>query len=57
MIPLNISENVLFGSPFDAQQFDIAMRASQLQEDVDSLPGGIETQVGENGVTLRSSRH
>ena len=46
---------MLFGRRFDADQFDIALRASQLQEDVDSLPGGIDAQVGENGVTLRSA--
>lgn len=45
-------ENVLFGLPFDEEKFSAAIRLSELQRDVEILPNGWDTEIGEKGVNL-----
>jgi ABC-type taurine transport system ATPase subunit len=45
-------ENVLFGLPFDEEKFNAAIRLSELQRDVEILPNGWDTEIGEKGVNL-----
>ncbi|KAJ8612536.1 hypothetical protein CTAYLR_003705 [Chrysophaeum taylorii] len=47
-----IRENICFGSPFDEDRFLHCVDACALGADLDSLPGGDGTEVGERGVTL-----
>jgi len=47
-----LQENVLFGLPFDEDKFNAAIRLSELQRDVEILPNGWDTEIGEKGVNL-----
>lgn len=48
----SLRENIVFGREFDAEQYDLALRASQLVDDIDDFPAGDLTEIGERGVTL-----
>ncbi|MDH3591792.1 MAG: ABC transporter ATP-binding protein/permease [Planctomycetota bacterium] len=48
-----IGENVAFGRPdIDPAELDAAVHDAHLVHDVDALPDGLDTRVGERGVTL-----
>ncbi|XP_060081599.1 ATP-binding cassette sub-family C member 10-like [Ylistrum balloti] len=47
-----IRDNVLFGNPFNGQKYAEILDAVSLRRDVQMLPAGDKTEVGENGVTL-----
>ncbi|XP_067833265.1 ATP-binding cassette sub-family C member 10 [Heptranchias perlo] len=47
-----IRENILFGSKFNAKRYQEVIEACALSEDLNILPDGDQTDVGESGVTL-----
>ncbi|XP_078352062.1 ATP-binding cassette sub-family C member 10-like isoform X2 [Oculina patagonica] len=47
-----VKENILFGKPFDVEKYSAVIYACALVEDLQILPAGDETEIGENGVTL-----
>lgn len=47
-----IRENILFGSKYDKEKYEAVIYACSLQSDLDILPGGDFTEVGEKGITL-----
>ncbi|KAJ7321461.1 Multidrug resistance-associated protein 7 [Desmophyllum pertusum] len=47
-----VKENILFGKPFDVEKYNAVIYACALVEDLQILPAGDETEIGENGVTL-----
>ncbi|XP_067031621.1 ATP-binding cassette sub-family C member 10-like isoform X2 [Acropora muricata] len=47
-----VKENILFGKAFDVEKYMAVIRACALDEDLQMLPAGDETEIGENGVTL-----
>ncbi|XP_077017993.1 ATP-binding cassette sub-family C member 10 isoform X2 [Tamandua tetradactyla] len=47
-----IRDNILFGKTFDAQLYREVLEACALNEDLNILPAGDQTEVGEKGVTL-----
>ncbi|NXS38652.1 MRP7 protein, partial [Pomatostomus ruficeps] len=47
-----VRENILFGREYDARLYEEVLEACALSEDLNILPGGDQTEVGENGVTL-----
>ncbi len=50
-----IKRNIAFGTPdssIDPERLDKAIAAAQLEELIEQLPEGIETQVGERGIRL-----
>lgn len=49
---LTIRENITFGLPFDQARYDQIIYCCSLQADLDVLPGGDLTEVGEKGITL-----
>ncbi|XP_071595336.1 ATP-binding cassette sub-family C member 10 isoform X1 [Heliangelus exortis] len=47
-----VRENILFGREYDARLYEEVVEACALSEDLNILPAGDLTEVGENGVTL-----
>ncbi|NWX30630.1 MRP7 protein, partial [Notiomystis cincta] len=47
-----VRENILFGREYDASLYKEVLEACALSEDLNILPAGDQTEVGENGVTL-----
>ncbi|NXB65935.1 MRP7 protein, partial [Struthidea cinerea] len=47
-----VQENILFGREYDARLYEEVLEACALSEDLNILPAGDQTEVGENGVTL-----
>ncbi|KIM34225.1 hypothetical protein M408DRAFT_303315 [Serendipita vermifera MAFF 305830] len=47
-----IRENIIFGKPFDENRYWKVIKESCLEADLDMLPNGDLTEVGEKGITL-----
>ena len=47
-----LRDNILFGRHFDAQVYKDTIDACGLRPDLDILPGGDETEIGERGINL-----
>ncbi|CDK25303.1 unnamed protein product [Kuraishia capsulata CBS 1993] len=47
-----VKDNISFGMPFDQQKYDNVIHACSLEADLDLLPAGDHTEVGERGITL-----
>lgn len=52
LIGSTIKANILLDKPYDEEQFNRALRLSQLADDIKELPNGVETFIGENGQTV-----
>jgi len=48
----SIMENVTMGTAFDADRFDKVAQATCLKEDLENMVDGMNTEIGERGVTL-----
>ncbi|XP_042459531.1 ABC transporter C family member 2-like [Zingiber officinale] len=47
-----VRDNILFGSPFQLSRYEKAIEVTALQHDLDLLPGGDLTEIGERGVNI-----
>ncbi|TMW93430.1 hypothetical protein EJD97_011715 [Solanum chilense] len=47
-----VRENILFGSAIDAARYDRAIDVTSLRHDLELLPGGDLTEIGERGVNI-----
>ncbi|GLT67384.1 hypothetical protein SLA2020_396980 [Shorea laevis] len=47
-----VRDNILFGSPFNLGRYEKAIDVTALQHDLDLLPGGDLTEIGERGVNI-----
>ncbi|KAF3338928.1 ABC transporter C family member 2-like protein [Carex littledalei] len=47
-----VRDNILFGSSFDPMRYEKAIEVTSLQHDLDLLPGGDLTEIGERGVNI-----
>eukprot|EP01138_Halocafeteria_seosinensis_P001293 gb/GECG01001326.1/.p1 GENE.gb/GECG01001326.1/~~gb/GECG01001326.1/.p1 ORF type:complete len:1688 (+),score=180.73 gb/GECG01001326.1/:1-5064(+) len=47
-----VKDNILFGKPFSESKYKHALKVCQLESDLDILPAGDETEIGERGVNL-----
>jgi ATP-binding cassette subfamily C (CFTR/MRP) protein 4 len=47
-----VRDNILFGLPYEEPRFNAAVHAAALQDDVLSMPAGVETEIGERGISI-----
>ena len=52
LITGTIRMNILLDLPFDQKRLDEALRLSDLQTDIKSLPHGVDTETGDGGDAL-----
>ena len=48
----SVRNNILFGVAYDSKLYDDTLKRAQLMDDLDLLPAGDLTMIGERGVTL-----
>lgn len=47
-----VKENILFGEEFDQEKYDSILFACSLESDLEILPAGDQTEIGERGINL-----
>uniref|UniRef100_A0A667Z3D6 ATP-binding cassette, sub-family C (CFTR/MRP), member 9 n=1 Tax=Myripristis murdjan TaxID=586833 RepID=A0A667Z3D6_9TELE len=52
LLNATVEENITFGSPFSKQRYKAVIEACSLQPDIDLLPFGDQTEIGERGINL-----
>uniref|UniRef100_A0A8C5MRP5 ATP binding cassette subfamily C member 8 n=1 Tax=Leptobrachium leishanense TaxID=445787 RepID=A0A8C5MRP5_9ANUR len=52
LLNATVEENITFESPFNKQKYKAIIDACSLQPDIDILPHGDQTQIGERGINL-----
>uniref|UniRef100_A0A665UVT8 ATP-binding cassette, sub-family C (CFTR/MRP), member 9 n=1 Tax=Echeneis naucrates TaxID=173247 RepID=A0A665UVT8_ECHNA len=52
LLNATVEENITFGSPFSKQRYKAVIDACSLQPDIDLLPFGDQTDIGERGINL-----
>jgi ABC-type multidrug transport system fused ATPase/permease subunit len=52
IVNATLRENVLFGMPFNAERYRLAITVCCLQPDIDILPAGDNTEIGQRGINL-----
>lgn len=48
----SLQDNILFGKPLDKALYDRVVLACALKPDLDMLPAGDQTEIGEKGINL-----
>jgi ATP-binding cassette subfamily C (CFTR/MRP) protein 1 len=49
---VSLKDNILFGCSFDRKQYQQTIEVCELKQDLDILPAGDETEIGEKGINL-----
>ena len=49
---VSLKDNILFGNNFDARKYNRVINNCALKPDIDILPGGDDTEIGEKGINL-----
>ena len=52
LLNATIRDNILFGEAFEEERYEWVITACALRRDLDNLPGGDLTEIGEKGVNL-----
>ncbi|XP_038067610.1 ATP-binding cassette sub-family C member 8-like [Patiria miniata] len=52
LLNASLKENILFGNKLEEDRYKKVIAACSLQPDIDILPGGDETEIGEKGINL-----
>ncbi|XP_038067451.1 ATP-binding cassette sub-family C member 9-like [Patiria miniata] len=52
LLNASLKENILFGNKFDHERYRKVITACSLQPDIDILPAGDQTEIGEKGINL-----
>ena len=47
-----LRDNILFGEPYDKNWYEEVIEACALRTDLEMLPGGDQTEIGEKGINL-----
>ncbi|KAG0046289.1 hypothetical protein BGZ83_008529 [Gryganskiella cystojenkinii] len=48
----SVKDNILFGKPLDQHKYERVLEACCLRQDLDMLPAGDQTEIGERGINL-----
>lgn len=48
----SIKDNILFASDYDETRYNETIKICQLRRDLEILPGGDMTEIGEKGINL-----
>ncbi|KAG0369092.1 Multidrug resistance-associated protein 1 [Gamsiella multidivaricata] len=48
----SVKDNILFGKPLDQDRYEHVLRACSLLQDLEILPAGDQTEIGERGINL-----
>ncbi|KAF9207605.1 Canalicular multispecific organic anion transporter 2 [Haplosporangium sp. Z 27] len=48
----SVKDNILFGKPLDQERYQRVLHACSLLQDLDMLPAGDQTEIGERGINL-----
>jgi ABC-type bacteriocin/lantibiotic exporter with double-glycine peptidase domain len=48
----SIKNNILFGMPYDEEKYKETIKICELKRDLQILPAGDETEIGEKGINL-----
>jgi ATP-binding cassette subfamily C (CFTR/MRP) protein 1 len=48
----SLRDNILFGKDYDEARFEAVIQACALESDIEILPNGLETEIGEKGINL-----
>lgn len=49
---MTVRENILFNRPYDRERYHAVVKATGLEQDLDALPGGDATEIGDRGINL-----
>ncbi|MBN3286239.1 ABCC9 protein, partial [Polyodon spathula] len=52
LLNATVEENITFGNPFNKQRYKAVIDTCSLQPDIDLLPYGDQTEIGERGINL-----
>jgi len=47
-----VRDNILFGLPYEEHRFNAAVDAAALQDDLRAMPAGVDTEIGERGISI-----
>lgn len=47
-----VRDNIIFGNAFDERRFNRALEVASMAHDIELLPDGVDTEIGEKGVNL-----
>ena len=47
-----VRENILFGLPYEEERFNSAVHAAALEDDLRAMPAGVDTEIGERGISI-----
>ncbi|XP_022104006.1 ATP-binding cassette sub-family C member 9-like [Acanthaster planci] len=52
LLNASLRDNILFGQELESEKYQAVVSACSLQPDIDILPGGDQTEIGEKGINL-----
>lgn len=52
ILNMTLQDNILFGRPYNQEKYEKTIKACALQLDLDMLPEGDKTEIGERGINL-----
>ena len=52
LLNASLKDNILFNEQFDNRRYRRVLRACALEPDIEILPGGDQTEIGEKGINL-----